>query len=93
MAKHRTAIMGLGVRGKTHLKAMLENPDKLRGMIHRTGAAPTDFVAKESVEELCAKCDDFAYEWAPVAEEIWNTTPHPKTHTQYYRDGGKARIQ
>lgn len=27
MAKHRTAIMGLGVRGKTHLKAMLENPD------------------------------------------------------------------
>ena len=27
MAKHRTAIMGLGVRGKTHLKAMLENPE------------------------------------------------------------------
>ena len=27
MSKHRTAIMGLGVRGKTHLKALLENAE------------------------------------------------------------------
>ena len=52
-----------------------------------------DLIVEEDVDTLCGKCDDFAYEWAPVAEEIWNSTPHPKTHTQYYRDGGKARIQ
>ena len=28
MAKHTVAIMGLGVRGKTHLKALLENGDR-----------------------------------------------------------------
>ncbi len=28
MKKHTVAIMGLGVRGKTHLKGILENPDR-----------------------------------------------------------------
>ena len=28
MKKHTVAIMGLGVRGKTHLKGLLENPDR-----------------------------------------------------------------
>ena len=28
MSKHRTAVMGLGVRGKTHLKALLENAER-----------------------------------------------------------------
>ena len=28
MKKHTVAIMGLGVRGKTHLKALLENKDR-----------------------------------------------------------------
>ena len=72
---------------------MLENPGALREIIHKTGAKSTNLIAEEDVDTLCGKCDDFAYDWAPVAEEIWNTTPHPKTHTQYYRDGGKAKIQ
>lgn len=65
---------------------MLENPDILRKIISETGAKSTDFISQESVDDLCAKCDDFSKEWAPVAEEIWNSTTHPKTHTQYYRD-------
>lgn len=65
---------------------MLENPHILREMINKTGAKSTDLVYKESVEELCAKCDDFSKAWAPVAKEIWDNNPHPKTHTQYYRD-------
>ena len=28
MKKHTVAVMGLGVRGKTHLKGLLENPDR-----------------------------------------------------------------
>ena len=36
--------------------------------------------------KLCSKCDEYAKEWAPVAEELWTTLPHRDTHTQYYRD-------
>jgi hypothetical protein len=72
---------------------MLENPDKLREIIKKTGARSTNLITEEDVETLCGRCDEFAYEWKPVAEELWNSTAHPKTHTQYYRDGGKARIQ
>ena len=72
---------------------MLENPDALRSIIRETGARSTNLIAEESVDALCGKCDSFAYEWQSVADEVWRSTPHPKTHTQYYRDGGKAKIQ
>ena len=72
---------------------MLENPDKLRAIVKKTGAKSTDLIVEEDVDTLCRKCDEFAYEWKPVADEIWANNPHPKTHTQYYRDGGKAKIQ
>lgn len=72
---------------------MLENPEKLRAIIKETGAKSTDLIIEEDVDTLCSKCDEFAYEWKPVADEIWANNPHPKTHTQYYRDGGKAKIQ
>ena len=72
---------------------MLENPDRLRSIIRETGARSTNLIAEESVDALCGKCDAFAYEWQSVADEVWRQTPHPKTHTQYYRDGGKAKIQ
>ena len=72
---------------------MLENPEKLREIIKKTGAKSTDLIVEEDVDTLCGKCDEFAYEWKPVADEIWANNPHPKTHTQYYRDGGKAKIQ
>ena len=72
---------------------MLENPNALREIIRRSGARSTDLIVAEDVDTLCGRCDSFAYAWQPVADEIWRTTPHPKTHTQYYRDGGKARIQ
>ncbi len=65
---------------------MLENPHILREMIEKTGAKSTDLVHRESVEELCSKCDDFSKEWAPVAKELWENNSHPKTFTQYYRD-------
>lgn len=65
---------------------MLENPHILRKIISETGAQSTDLVYKESVEELCSKCDDFSAAWAPVAKELWESNPHPKTFTQYYRD-------
>ncbi len=72
---------------------MLENPEKLREIIKKIGARSTDLIVEEDVDTLCGRCDAFAYEWQPVADEIWRTTTHPKTHTQYYRDGGKSKIQ
>lgn len=51
---------------------MLENPEKLREMVERTGAKSTDMQSPESVEHLCAKCDAYAAEWAGKAGELWN---------------------
>ena len=70
---------------------MLENPDMLRKMVNESKAKSSNLVRQESVEELCAKCDDFAREWAPKAEEIWNSSKHKDTHTQYYRDTPEAK--
>ena len=73
---------------------MLENPDCLRKIIAQTGAKSTDLIQPESAEHLCSKCDKFANAWAPVAEELWNSTKHPNPKTQYYRDTpeGKAAL-
>ena len=77
---------------ENHLRPcpMLENPDKLRAIIHETGAKSTNLIREEDVDTLCGRCDEFAYEWQSVADEIWNTTKHPVTHTNYYRDGAKG---
>lgn len=74
---------------------MLENPDCLRKMIKETGAASTDLLAPEDVETLCSRCDKFAAEWAPVAQELWDSRKHPNPKTQYYRDTpeGKAALE
>ena len=50
---------------------MLENPDKLREMVEKTGARSTDLQSPESADHLCAKCDRYAKEWTPVADELW----------------------
>ncbi len=70
---------------------MLENPDCLRKIINKTGAKSTDLICPESVETLCSKCDKFAAEWKPVADELWNSREHIKPKTQYYRDTPEGR--
>ena len=51
---------------------MLENPEKLQQMVKETGAKSTDLQSPESVEHLCGKCEDYAKEWAPHADALWN---------------------
>ena len=53
---------------------MLENPEKLRKMVAESGAHSTDLQSPESAEHLCAKCDAYAENWKPVAEELWKAT-------------------
>lgn len=50
---------------------MLENPQLLRKIVHESGAVSTDILEKEDVENLCAKCDDYAMAWQPKAEQLW----------------------
>lgn len=72
---------------------MLENPDCLRKIIAQTGAKSTNLECAETVEQLCSKCDKFAREWAPRAEEIWKTNKHPNPKTQYYRDTPEGKAE
>lgn len=72
---------------------MLENPDCLRSIIERTGAKSTNLECEETAEMLCSKCDKFAKEWAPRAEQIWNTHKHPNPKTQYYRDTPEGKAE
>ena len=51
---------------------MLENPEKLRDMVHKTGAHSTDLQSPESVDHLCDKCVSYAQCWKPEAERLWN---------------------
>lgn len=57
---------------------LLENPQKLRGMIELTGAKSTDLQSPESAEHLCAKCDHYAACWQPKAEELWQEIPEER---------------
>lgn len=50
---------------------MLENPEKLRSMIAKTGANSTDLQSPESVEHLCSKCDQYAAHWSVAADRLW----------------------
>ncbi len=50
---------------------MLENPEKLREMVARTGAHSTDLQSPETVDHLCGKCDSYAKCWKPTAEKLW----------------------
>ncbi len=56
---------------------MLENPEILQELVNRTGAKSTDLEAPESCEHLCAKCENYAKEWAPVAERLWEAGHTP----------------
>lgn len=72
---------------------MLENPQCLRDIIKRTGAKSTNLIQEETAEMLCSKCDKFAAEWAPRAEELWKSTKHPNPKTQYYRDTPEGKAE
>lgn len=71
---------------RNHLRPcpMLENPQLLRKMVKETGAYGTNDESEESVDHLCAKCDDYAKKWAPVADEIWASQTHkPHKYENY----------
>ena len=61
---------------------MLENPEKLREMVEKTGAHSTDLQSPESAEHLCDKCAAYAQDWAPTAERLWQCSCQEKLTRQ-----------
>ena len=61
---------------ENHLRPcpMLENPEKLREMVHQTGARSTDLQSPESVDHLCDKCKSYAERWRPEADRLWEAS-------------------
>jgi MoaA/NifB/PqqE/SkfB family radical SAM enzyme len=57
---------------------MLENPELLRKMVLKTGAHSTDMQSPESAEHLCAKCDQYAKNWQPTAQKLWEESQKAK---------------
>lgn len=58
---------------QNHLRPcpMLENPEKLKEMVHRTNAHSTDLESVETVDHLCDKCKEYAHRWEDPAERLW----------------------
>ena len=50
---------------------MLENPERLREMVKKTGARSTDLQSPETVDHLCDKCEPYAQNWAETADLLW----------------------
>jgi len=63
---------------ENHLRPcpMLENPEYLKRMVEKTGAANTDMLEPESSEHLCEKVHPYAEQWKPVADRLWKEE-HP----------------
>ena len=58
---------------------MLENPEKLREMVEKTGSKSTDMQSPETVDHLCSKCDNYARSWNPKADELWENRQKEKS--------------
>ena len=73
---------------RNHLRPcpMLENPKLLRQMVKTTNAHQTNLESPEEVDHLCEKCDEYAANWAPAAEEIWNSQEHKKRIYENYSE-------
>ena len=51
---------------------LLDNPNRLREMVKKSGAFSTDFIQPEDIDELSGKCEDTAEKWAGTADRIWS---------------------
>lgn len=53
---------------------LLDNPEKLREIVARSGAHSTQLLDSEDVETLTAKTEEAARAWAPRAEALWTAS-------------------
>jgi MoaA/NifB/PqqE/SkfB family radical SAM enzyme len=65
---------------------LLDNPEKLRNMVEKSGAHSTQMNDNETVEELTDKCKEISEEWAVAADRLWN----PETGRSHTEDADIA---
>lgn len=52
---------------------MLENPEILPKMVRESGAKSTDYESPEEADKLSERCQPYADNWKPQAEELWES--------------------
>ena len=74
---------------ENHLRPcpMLENPQAIVEMVHHTHAHSTDLESPETVEHLVEKTKEYAANWKPKADELWE-----KSHYTPYRETEEFRM-
>jgi MoaA/NifB/PqqE/SkfB family radical SAM enzyme len=65
---------------ENHLRPcpLLDNPHKLRDMVHAAGASSTQPIDRESVDELTARTEEVSRQWAKTADQLWERTNNPQ---------------
>ena len=61
---------------------MLENPGMIQEMVKRSGAHSTDLQSPETVDNLFTKCEDYAANWTPTADEVWERVKKEKAEKE-----------
>lgn len=76
---------------ENHLRPcpLLDNPEKLREMVKNSGAHSTEMLSPEDVDDLTAKTQKAAENWAPIADGIWEDPSEPKyaSRSRLYHQG------
>lgn len=57
---------------------MLENPERLRDIVKRTGAYSTDYESPEDVDVLCDRTTPYAEKWKVKADVLWQASEAAK---------------
>jgi MoaA/NifB/PqqE/SkfB family radical SAM enzyme len=56
---------------------LLDNPHKLREMVHISGAHSTQPIDHEDVDELTGRTEQIAQQWGKVADQLWYSSASP----------------
>ena len=75
----RSPMMMAYHKGQPFNENMLR-PCPMLEMVACTEAHSTDLQSPESVEHLCAKCDRYAKDWKPAADELWEKSDRNKNN-------------
>jgi MoaA/NifB/PqqE/SkfB family radical SAM enzyme len=59
---------------ENHLRPcpLLDNPERLVEIVESVGAASTDLIEPEDVQDLSSKCANAAEKWSVTAERLWD---------------------
>lgn len=73
---------------ENHLRPcpLLDNPEKLRMMVNKSGAYSTQPIDREEVEDLTAKTDEVSKEWAKTADRLWSESQKKKEQKEALQD-------